>query len=171
MMHHWRVTKYDPALRDEYGRYMLPEWTAISDVGTTYSGRTFTTEEYLATETSYVASVLSFAGESGIAGFTAVGVENRNESESARAGLPTDFAASIREGGEYDVGVLETLVRLSLRELMWCKVEVGDRFYLHFGYDYYMYIGSSSECRESIRLAERSGLFVEPFVSPYLDED
>ena len=86
----------------------------------------------------------------------AVGVEDRNESESANAGLPKDFAARIREGGEYDVGILDTLVRLSLRCLMWCKVEVGDRFYLHFGYEYYIYIGSSNECPESIRLTEQS---------------
>jgi hypothetical protein len=32
--------------------------------------------------------------------------------------------------------------------------------FVHFGYDYYMYIGSSSICENAIAIISNSGLFV-----------
>ena len=41
--------------------------------------------------------------------------------------------------------------------------------YIHFGYDYYMYIGSSNAC-DNVRIKiQEEGLFVEEFKSPYGD--
>lgn len=44
--------------------------------------------------------------------------------------------------------------------------------FVHFGYDYYMYIGSSKELPQDLRnKIENLGLFVENFESPYLPDD
>ena len=40
--------------------------------------------------------------------------------------------------------------------------------YVHFGYDYYMYIGSEKPLEKEIDSINRSGLFVENMVSPYI---
>jgi hypothetical protein len=37
-----RVTKYDPALRDERGGFTGDDWTSVSDVGGLFSGRVLT---------------------------------------------------------------------------------------------------------------------------------
>ncbi len=59
--------------------------------------------------------------------------------------------------------------RLILREDMWCKFE-SDNVSIHFGYDYYMYIGSNASCDSVIEQIRLNGLFVEPYRSPYLKE-
>ena len=65
-------------------------------------------------------------------------------------------------GGE----LLETIVR-GIRSHIWCKLEALPDFYLHFGHDYYMFIGSSNDLAESVQHARRIGLFVEECVSPH----
>jgi len=61
-------------------------------------------------------------------------------------------------------------MRMCLREAIWCKLEAEGRFYIHFGWDYYMYIGSDKSSADAIQLATSDGLFVEDFISPYLTE-
>lgn len=58
--------------------------------------------------------------------------------------------------------------RLVLREEAWGKLGVPGKAYVHFGYDYYMYIGVPSKCGRSIAIARDLGLFVERIRSPYL---
>jgi hypothetical protein len=41
--------------------------------------------------------------------------------------------------------------------------------YVHFGWDYYMYLGIPIHCPNALSYAKEKGIFVEPFVSPYLD--
>jgi hypothetical protein len=61
-------------------------------------------------------------------------------------------------------------VRAMLREEGWCLLRDGDRFYIHVGWDYYLYVGSNCSCRRSVDLAGQLGLFIdEPFASPYLE--
>ena len=45
-MNEYRVTKYNPAFRDQLGHYARPEWIRFKDIGKTYSGVLFTREEY-----------------------------------------------------------------------------------------------------------------------------
>jgi hypothetical protein len=44
--------------------------------------------------------------------------------------------------------------------------------FIHFGYDYYMYIGSSKIAPDFlIKKIQDEDLFVEEFKSPYLEDD
>ena len=54
MNYQYRVTKYDPDLA------VYDEWTAMSDVGSTYSETEFTLQEYERVESSYIEAILSF---------------------------------------------------------------------------------------------------------------
>ncbi|MFD1169946.1 hypothetical protein [Oceanobacillus caeni] len=56
---------------------------------------------------------------------------------------------------------------LTLRNIIWCKLGYKNQFFVHFGYDYYMYIGASRQCTKAINAVTRSGLFVEKFDTPY----
>ena len=75
--------------------------------------------------------------------------------------------SSIANGSKVFRADIPMIVRAILREVAWCKLE-GAAMYVHFGYDYYMYIGSKRDLtsKELCRL-EKEGLFVEEFISPY----
>lgn len=57
-------------------------------------------------------------------------------------------------------------LRNVLRERYWCRFEDESRF-VHFGYDYYMYVGDLTRCADSQSLARTLDLFPEEFESPY----
>jgi hypothetical protein len=68
------------------------------------------------------------------------------------------------------------LVRLMLRgDGVWCRLEAGDDFFVHVGWDQYVYVGSSAGCPRAVAFAHKHGLFAEPISgSPYvfgLDDD
>ncbi len=74
----------------------------------------------------------------------------------------------------YDKRALIFIVQCILRNKFWCKLEYDDTMYVHFGWDYYMYISASKSCPSTIKKIEEMGLFVEKFRSPYFfdnDED
>jgi hypothetical protein len=43
-MYNWRITKYNPAYRDNAGCYLKDEWTSISDIGNIYDREVITYE-------------------------------------------------------------------------------------------------------------------------------
>lgn len=80
-----------------------------------------------------------------------------------------EFINTITEGMLLSKTQVKEVVKQILRENIWCKLIKGDSFYLHFGYDYYMYIGADNKCDSAIQLIKDNNMFIEPFVSPYLD--
>lgn len=76
---------------------------------------------------------------------------------------------SVKNGDYISVYELKLLSQLILREKIWCKFQIREMF-VHFGFDYYMYLGSVKECNDSLIKIINSGLFVESFESPYLEE-
>ncbi|MEA2510692.1 MAG: hypothetical protein QOJ59_179 [Thermomicrobiales bacterium] len=169
-MYQWRVTKYDPRRRDRRGRYRGDDWTAASDVGGAFDGQTLSLEDYLSVEDQYVATAMHFLRESGLDGLMVVDLESRSpDSLPDESPLPDVLSAGppLAEGQRLSGADLERAIRLNLRSLLWCKLEEPGRFFIHFGHDYYMYIGSAVPCPESIAFAHRVGLFVEEMESPY----
>lgn len=166
-MFEWRVTKYDPALRDERGAFGGDDWSSVSDVGTSFGGTPLTVDAYRATEDRYVAAALAFLRESQIP---------RLVVEDLEAGPPTELTSELgleplsppEEGERLGAERVADVVRLALREELWCRLEMPGRFFLHFGYDYYMYVGCRADLPEAVAEAERLGLFVELHPSPYL---
>jgi hypothetical protein len=157
-MNQYRITKYNPKFRDSSGAYMKPDWTSMSDIGSSFDGVTLKREEYLVTESAYIDSVMSFISEDRIPALRAVGVENHRK------------AIAPKEGHLFSAADLPEIIRSILREEFWCRLEADDRF-IHFGYDYYIYIGVKNRCETSIQSAHSKGLFVEPFTSPYLETE
>lgn len=77
--------------------------------------------------------------------------------------------SSISLNQELSLQEIKEIARLSLREVVWCKLTLQETFFVHFGYDYYMYIGAYKDCPKALIKTRKSGLFVENFISPYLD--
>ena len=151
----FRVTKYDPTHRDPSGVYTRDEWTSVSDIGRAFNGAVLTEDEYRRIEDAYSATAIAFLREASVTALRVTGLENN-------AGVPLPFA----EGSPLGVAELGEVIRQLLREEFWCRLEGAEAF-VHVGWDFYMYVGVPDPCPEAEELARRSGLFVEPFRSPY----
>ncbi len=175
-MFNWRVTKYDPDYRDELGRYKKCEWTSFSETGTICNGKKLTIDDYIAIENSYVDAIAAFMDDLEIKSLKVKDLEKKNnkfmpnkdqklyseEMVNLYISLQNDYILNVRE--------IKNISRLVLRENLWCTLE-DDIMFVHFGYDYYMYMGSHKICEDAINSIKERGLFVEDFVSPYNDED
>lgn len=166
--HQWRTTKYDPALRSGSGAFTENTWSSVWDIGKSFDTGTLSTEEYLRVESAYAETATSFAVESGVFQVEISDFESQlaSQAELTELGLP-EIPGPPDPGSRIPAHRIGDLVRLNLRELAWFKVRAYD-FFIHFGHDFYMYIGSDTPCEDSRRLAESLGIFVEYFESPHL---
>lgn len=158
MLHHYRVTKYDPAKRGPNGAFIPNTWTSRSDIGRCFGGRKLSEAEYLAVESAYLFAIEEFLREAGISALFLRGVENQGGSQ-----LP-EF---VEEGARLEMEQSVEFARLALREQVWARLVLPRRAFVHFGRDYYLYVGVSRRCERAIAAVESRGLFVESFRSPY----
>ena len=171
----WRITKYNPAFRNKKGHYLPDDWTFFAQVGETIDGKLLTFQGYLHAENTYVDAMMRFLTGVGIAELIvtnyvspALSLTHVDESKLQDITLrPTDIWSGKAIGGSE----LEEVIRLILREVTWCKLEKPSSFYLHFGWDYYMYVGSAFRPEQAIKDIQGMGLFVEECTSPYLEHD
>ena len=151
----YRVTKYNPALRDARGAYIVEEWTSVRDIGRELGGVVLTDCEYRRVEEAYVNSALAFLREGGINSLRVKGLENHKR-----------IALQIGEGSVISLEFASDMIRQILRDEFWCRLE-GQGGFVHLGWDYYMYVGVPHRCPSAERLAEQLGLYPERFASPY----
>ncbi|GGO05872.1 DUF7683 domain-containing protein [Saccharibacillus kuerlensis] len=167
-MYHWRVTKYNPSNRNSQGHYLKDEWTCPSEIGKVFDGKQFTLEEYLNVENAYVATVFSFIKEIGLDLVRVINPTKLLSNNNDRLFEPKFEQIHLYEDQLIDISLVPDICRMVLRNIIGCKLVRKDKFYVHFGWDYYMYIGSMLPSEETIRLAKSNGLYVEEDVSPYL---
>ena len=162
-MFSWRITKYNPKNRDEKGYYLDDkEWTCFSEVGTKV-----TKEDYLRTESNYINAITTFMEELGIKKLYLNGLEvwsDQVENHDAAS-----FLSKMWVGKQISTQEIRELAKLTLRNVIWCKLSHKNKFFVHFGYDYYMYIGTYMDSPIVRQKIETTGLYVEEFKSPYLD--
>ncbi len=165
-MNHWRISKYNPKLREDGSEspFAGDEWTTVEDVGSEELSR----DEYIKIENLYVDACVLLAMESEIATLNVKDYISDGESDGQLKKHGLELSAINKHLLQIEIDELPIVVRQNLRGIVYCKLEAEDSFYIHFGYDFYMYIGSIYDCRKSIRNIELSGLYVEPFESPYL---
>jgi hypothetical protein len=170
----WRITKYNPKFRNELGHYQKKEWTSVSDIGKIFEGKQLTVEEYLNTENLYINSIDYFITALKLSGLKVEELE-KNKAEIALKQPDnlylykmTMLFNSVKNNQFLNIQEVRYISRLILREQLWCKLTYGSTFFVHFGYDYYMYIGCHREYKEIFNKIVKSGLFVEQFESPYI---
>ncbi|MEU0677346.1 RNA-binding protein [Streptomyces sp. NPDC006172] len=161
-----RITKYDPADRDARGHYTGAEDT-VSDHGPV--------------EAAYLAAIAAFAEASGIdrleirepavTGFVHFGVEPPVDGHGLGGLFPPDLTG-YHDGAEISLPVALELVRAMLRDQgAWCRLEAGDVFTVHVGWDQYVYVGTDRLCADAVARTRELGLFPEPLAaSPYAAE-
>ncbi|MGW6742985.1 S1 RNA-binding domain-containing protein [Streptomyces sp. NPDC055025] len=159
----YRVTKYNPADRDEHGHYTGSE-DVFSDHGEV--------------EASYLQAVAAFARDTGvdhlvvrepqIPSLAHFGIEPPVDGFGLDGLFPAD-PTGFYDGAEVPLDVGLELVRAMLRDNgAWCRLEEEGTFAVHVGWDQYLYIGSVQPCEEALTRTRTLGLFPERLdASPY----
>ncbi|MET8798724.1 S1 RNA-binding domain-containing protein [Nocardia sp. NPDC004568] len=159
----YRVTKYDPADRDQHGHYTGAE-PATSDHGPV--------------EAAYLLAVAAFAEDTDvdrltirepeIGGFAHFGPEPPVDGYGL-AGLFPAGPTGFHDGALVPIATALELVRVMLRDDgAWCRLETEGSFAVHVGWDQYLYIGSSRPCEAALARTRALGLFPELLdASPY----
>ncbi|MBL3729661.1 hypothetical protein JIN86_08600 [Lysinibacillus sp. HST-98] len=167
----WRITKYNPAFRDDNGHYTLKEeWTCPSEIGKIIDGKEFTLDEYFRVESAYLNTVSTFLKESGLNKLRVLQLSKFDISPEEKSMALYEKAfdeLDLQEDLEVNPNEIRTICKMILRNFGWCQLYSKGNFFVNFGWDYYMYIGSSVKCASSISFAKANGLFVEDARSPY----
>jgi hypothetical protein len=166
-MKNYRITKYNPENRSSDGHYQVDEWTCPSEVGKLLNGSVFQKDEYFEIESKYIKAVIILMKSMSINNLRIVSL-NKNYMEEELVDKDNQWLLDNKfkdielfEDKSVDISEVETLIKLNLRNFMGCTLEIVDKFRLHFGYDYYMYISSAGFNSKVLDEIESFGLFVE----------
>jgi len=153
-MNYFRISKYNPKFRIN-GSYMLDDWTSFFDVGKSFFGKKLTLKAYEEVELNYIKCVLELFSYSNLKFLRIEALEvYRNVKWTNNQVLnETTLAAFIKD---------------CLREKCWARL-MGQDFFIHFGYDYYMYFGAEIDRDLVNTIIKKHNLFYEEIKSPYLD--
>jgi hypothetical protein len=169
-MYQWRISKFNPIYRDEKGAYQRDDWTSASDIGHVFDGKELSLDDYLRTEDRYIQAITAFAQESDLSYFEVVDLDIDIDNMSKHINNELSHIAKDLEifNGKYiNIDEIDKICRLVLRDLIWCKLEITNEFYVHFGYDYYAFVGSIHPCTQAIHMAQDLGLFIEQVKTPF----
>lgn len=156
----YRISKYDPKKRDSFGRYIPKEWTSYHDIGKTYSDVLFTLDDYLKTENEYISAFKHFFDMQPMDRLIINGLLF-NDLDGYCEPLADKVMIYLRDDEEVHKDHLPTIVRLILREQIWC-ILMNRNIVFEFGYDYYMYCRINLRKKPDIHQLNRcSNLFIE----------
>lgn len=178
----YRITKYDPALRDAQGIYTGDDWTSCADIGRAFGGVILTDERYRQVEALHVQTLSYLLSCEQRTTFRLLGLEYTPAVSTRRGfGLDGDTDArlrkleplGLRDGNTFDAGALSLIAPLILRGALWARISYANGFF-HFGQDYTVYARCT---RDWLALGAaparrwQEELFVEPFTSPYIEQE
>ena len=169
MKYCWRITKYNPEYRNEYGHYSKDSWTTYSEVGRICDGKIVTIEDYLLYENLYIQTIILFMNCLDISKLYITHLWKSEQIKTDKYTTPKmkHLWKIIENNSWVNKHNVPTLVSLILRDQLWCQLSYPYRMHVDFGYDFYMYIESRKSSEEVIKAIETSGLYIEPFKSPY----
>jgi len=158
-MNWFRISKYNPIYRNLKGEYEIDEWTSFSDVGKSINGSIITISNYINVEKQYINFILCFFRQLNAKKISISELEIYDESLSYYKNI-----------NNIDIEELLSFTRNILRENIWCKISYENKVEIHFGYDYYMYVGLLDNISKyKIECVLKNNLlFVEEIIcSPY----
>lgn len=155
------VTKYDPLVERDYRIAVPPEeWTSYFDVGKKFNGIELTRDEYLATEQNYINAVSLVLNPNSC--HQVVVRELEKYSAEGLSGELLELYETIGDSYMVNLEKVPMLMRLILREYMWCEMHCAvNDICVRFGYDYYMYVNGLGK-GDAIwqEIADKTGLFI-----------
>ncbi len=171
-MKKYRISKYNPKYRNKKGEFLLDTWTSYSDIGKKYNGNILTLNEYLSVENKYINIILFILKQKKINKVKIEELEiNFSISELERLLKDEGLSLikkeklifnSISNGNVYNMEVLPYIIRLILRDCLWCKlIDLNLKCYIEFGYDLYVYINCDHIGKILIEYVNKLEMYVE----------
>jgi hypothetical protein len=165
----YRLSKYDPAKRNAAGVYLPKEWTSVSDIGRTFDGQTVSVSDYVEIEDAYVDAVRTLLLASGITSMSVADLELRlPERQVHLTDAVLESCRRVRDNHVVSGAGLDAITRACLREYLWCRLEGPGGAYVHFGYDFFVYVGVPKSANGS---SLPRAVFLEECESPYISLD
>ena len=155
-----RITKYNPANRNENGHYTKDEWTCFSLTGTK-DGPTW--EEYKSVEDKYWQVLDSILVSLGIETLKISGLEYDGPGRDIKYSYGEldhldDLLETVKANDmEVTKDQFHTLFKAVMRNVIWFDTSGKDDAFVDFGGDYYLYAGSNI----SFDWVDVEGIFVE----------
>lgn len=172
-MKEYRITKYDPKNRNDKGHYLYDHWTDISDVGRILEGELVTEEEYLKVEENYINAVIEILKDSKQDYLRLVGYNHKTYVSSINENYGKWYhekkieEVKLHEDKKIFLDEIPTIIKLNLRTYINTTLAIKGKFYVHFGYDFYMYVGTPNLSTAILNKLNSTLIFVENFKSPY----
>lgn len=166
-MNKWRITKYNPIFRNPDGLYIKEDWSTIWEIGKTFNGRKITIEDYLNLENDYANTALDLLSS---AGLDRLRVKELSKTFDTIPHLSTPIIEKpikLIENNWLDVNDIEKVIKMMLREAVHCKLVYPYKFYVHIGWDFYMYIGANLDKTRAENIVTNHSLYLEDSESPY----
>lgn len=160
MLYRYRVSKYNPIYREQ-DVYTKNEWTDYSDVGDEFGGGILNYQDYLDVERNYLCFLNEVLHLAEVESMTISGYEPI----SNLARFQSLFVKPVEIKSKKKI---LSFAKGCLRNKFWGKLN-GQTLDVHFGYDFYMYVGCSINESTVTALAEKYNLFCEEKDSPYAD--
>lgn len=148
----YNITKYNPRNRIE-GKYTVHEWTSVSDIGKLFDDGVLTYSRYIQVEQRYIDCCIELLQKADVSELLVGAPEYYNEGLRLPGILSTE--SEIRR-----------TIMYCLQEKCWAKLESKD-FFIHFGYDYNMYVGTNLSVTVVQETSKKHCLFCEVKNSPY----
>jgi hypothetical protein len=164
-MFSYRVTKYNPAYRNEQGWYLRDDWTEYGDIGKKYNNEIVTLDEYLKMENNYIQAVIAFMQCNKVTSFQVTKIErgyDPAEDPNSTQGM-INIYRNIKNRSLISENNLENICKLMLRRYLWGLLRNNKLMEIRFGHDYYMVIKSKLACKKTVTNIEKLGLFVEDY--------
>lgn len=145
-MKNYRISKYNPKNRNEYGHYTHKEWICPSEVNSTIDGKLFSPSEYFSVEKRYIDTAIDLIKSQNLDSLRIVGLEMQftdsfYTDEDTQWLLEKDFKTmELYEDKLVSLDEIPTIIKMNLRNMLYCTLEIDSKFLLRFGYDYYMYM-------------------------------
>lgn len=172
-MLNYRISKYNPSNSHEDYYFYNDEWSSFQDVGEKMDSIVLTLDEYKKVETAYIDTIIDLMDSNGISNLTINEIEKNNQNielkieDELSADEVENLFKNLRNGLTIEKDTVKKVCRLILRGYLWCKLEYKKNFYLHFGYDYYMYVGIPNDGRDNMSEVRNRGLYINEMKSPY----
>lgn len=180
-MHRYRLIKYIPEYRDEFGGYEKNEWTSISDVGKSFDGVIFNFEKYMRVEDAYVKSVKMIMDYCKVTALKVTYIEKRGVLSAHEYNSPNfpknlydlktaALYKSVKKRTVLTGWRIEHMIRLMLREELYAQL-VGNEpdhksepFKVFIGYEYLMGIHTNTNLQQLKEQLLKIGMYLE---NPY----